>query len=191
MIDIHTHHPTSAVTISTIGLHPWQAATGTIPTEAEVEATEAVGEIGLDKACTVDFEQQKRVFEAQLRLAEKFRKPVVLHTVRAFEETMTILEKVKLKAVIFHGYIGSKEQAAKAVKKGYYLSFGARTDGSKKTIEALRSTPLENLFVETDEAPVSIEEIYGMIAKLRKVSIDELRQATRENHKLIFETQHE
>ena len=117
LIDIHTHRPTSAVTITAGGLHPWQAATGVIPSEAEILSADAVGEIGLDKACEVDFEQQRAVFEAQLRLAEQHKKPVVVHCVRAFEEVISALEKFTLKAVIFHGFIGSQEQAARAVKK--------------------------------------------------------------------------
>lgn len=186
LIDIHTHHPTSAITISAVGLHPWQAEGGTFPSREAVAAADAVGEIGLDRACKVDFECQRRVFEEQLRLAEEQQKAVVLHCVKAFEEMMTTLDKHTLCAVIFHGFIGSKEQAARAVKKGYYLSFGARTEGSKKTIEALRITPLDRLFVETDEAEVTIESMYQTIARLRDIEVEELKRATAANYKRIF-----
>ena len=186
LIDIHTHRPTSAVTITAVGLHPWQAEHGALPREEQIEAADAVGEIGLDKACGVDFEQQTAVFEAQLRLAEQYQKPVVLHCVRAFEEVMNALEKFALRTVIFHGFIGSREQAERAVKKGYYLSFGARTERSKKSIEALRATPLDRLFVETDDAETPIEEIYALVARLRGVEVEALAAATRQNHARIF-----
>ena len=186
LIDIHTHRPTSVVTITAVGLHPWQAATGVIPSEAEILSADAVGEIGLDKACEVDFEQQRAVFEAQLRLAEQYKKPVVVHCVRAFEEVISALEKFTLKAVIFHGFIGSQEQAARAVKKGYFLSFGARTERSKKTIEALRATPLDRLFVETDEADTPIAEMYALVARLRNTEIKELEEATSRNYERIL-----
>ena len=186
LIDIHTHRPTSAVTITAVGLHPWQAMAGVLPIEDQIRTTDAVGEIGLDKACGVDFEQQTAVFKAQLRLAEQYQKPVVLHCVRAFEEVMNALEKFTLKAVIFHGFIGSSEQAERAVKKGYYLSFGARTERSKKAIEALRATPLDRLFVESDEAETPIEEIYALVARLRGVEVEALAAATRQNHARIF-----
>ena len=186
LIDIHTHRPTSAVTITAVGLHPWQAEHGALPSEEQIEAADAVGEIGLDKACGVDFERQTAVFEAQLRLAEQYQKPVVLHCVRAFEEVMNALEKFAWRTVIFHGFIGSSEQAERAVKKGYYLSFGARTERSKKTIEALCATPLDLLFVETDEAETPIEEIYALVARLRGVEVEELAAATRQNHARIF-----
>lgn len=186
LIDIHTHRPTSAVTISAVGLHPWQAEGGTFPSREAVAAADAVGEIGLDRACGVDFETQKELFVKQLEMAERFEKPVVLHCVRAFEEVMTLLERHTLRAVLFHGFIGSREQASRAVKKGYYLSFGARTEGSNKTIEALRETPLERLFVETDEADTTIEAMYLTIARLRGVEVEELEEATAENYKRIF-----
>lgn len=186
LIDIHTHRPSSAVTLTTAGLHPWQAATGVIPSEAEILSADAVGEIGLDKACEVDFEQQRAVFEAQLRLAEQHKKPVVVHCVRAFEEVISALEKFTLKAVIFHGFIGSQEQAARAVKKGYFLSFGARTERSKKTIEALRATPLDRLFVETDEADTPIAEMYALVARLRNTEVEEIEEAASRNYERIL-----
>lgn len=186
LIDIHTHRPSSAVTLTTVGLHPWQAATGVIPSEAEILSADAVGEIGLDKACEVDFEQQRAVFEAQLRLAEQYKKPVVVHCVRAFEEVISALEKFTIKAVIFHGFIGSQEQAARAVKKRYFLSFGARTERSKKTIEALRATPLDRLFIETDEADTPIAEMYALVARLRNTEVEEIEEATSRNYERIL-----
>lgn len=186
LIDIHTHRATEAVTIRTVGVHPWHAAECSLPSAEEIMKADAVGEIGLDKACGVDFEMQRALFVKQLELAERFEKPVVLHCVRAFEEVMMLLEKHTLRAVLFHGFIGSREQASRAVKKGYYLSFGARTEGSNKTIEALRATPLERLFVETDEADTTIEAMYLTIARLRGTEVEKLEQATAENYKRIF-----
>lgn len=186
LIDIHTHRPTEAVTIRTVGVHPWHAVGGALPSAEEIMKADAVGEIGLDKACGVDFDMQKKLFMKQLELAERLEKPVVLHCVRAFEEVMTMLEKHTLRAVLFHGFIGSREQAERAVKKGYYLSFGARTEASKKTVEALRITPLERLFVETDEAETTIEAMYQTIARLRGITTAELEEATEGNYKRIF-----
>ena len=188
IVDIHTHNAqTHAQTIDTVGIHPWHASTGDI---AEVErlapSADAIGEIGLDYACNVPREKQMAVFRTQLALAERLEKPVVLHCVRAFEYIMVTLEKYRLKAVIFHGFIGSVEQAQRAVKQGYYISFGERTFRSPKTIEAMRATPLSQLFIETDESTTPIEEIYAKIAELRGISTKDLLAATEENfHKII------
>ena len=98
---------------------------------------------------------------------------------------MKAIADYRLKAVIFHGFIGSAEQAKRAVAQGYYLSFGERTLRSPKSIEAMRSTPLSHLFVETDESATPIEDIYAKIAELRGIRTRELLEATLTNfHKV-------
>lgn len=188
VVDIHTHNRQSnAQTIDTVGIHPWHAATGDISAvEEQASKIDAIGEIGLDFACDVPREKQIAIFRAQLSIAERLAKPVVLHCVRAFEEVMRVLRDYHLSAVIFHGFVGSKEQAQQAVNEGYYLSFGERTFRSAKSIEALRNTPLSHLFVESDESTTPIEEIYTKIAELRGISIAELTTATEKNFTLIF-----
>lgn len=188
IIDIHTHNPqTHAQTIDCVGIHPWHSPTGDIASvESAASTADAIGEIGLDFACDVGCETQIGVFQAQLAIAERLQKPVVLHCVRAFEYVMKMLQKHHLPAVIFHGFIGSKEQVQRAIDQGYYISFGERTFNSPKTIEALRSTPLSSLFVETDESTTPIEEIYEKIALLRGVSTTELTEATERNFNRIF-----
>ena len=186
--DIHTHNAqTEAQTIDTVGIHPWHAENADL---AEVErlapSVDAIGEIGLDFACDVPKEVQMAVFRAQLAIAEREEKAVVLHCVKAFEEVMKIVLEYRLKAVIFHGFIGSVEQAQRAVQQGFCLSFGERTFRSPKTIEALRSTPLSLLFIETDESTTPIEEIYEKIAELRGIPTTELITAIEENFNRIF-----
>ncbi len=186
--DIHTHNAqTHAQTIETVGIHPWHTLEADLSAvELTAVGVDAIGEIGLDFACDVPREEQMALFRVQLAIAERLKKAVVLHCVKAFEEVMKVLSEHRLQAVIFHGFIGSADQAQRAVRQGYYLSFGERTFRSNKTIEALRSTPLSNLFVETDESATPIEEIYEKIAELRGVSIAELMEATEENLKRIF-----
>ena len=188
ILDIHTHNAQAHTqTIETVGIHPWHALIGEV---AEVErlapSVDAVGEIGLDYACEVGHEEQAAVFRAQLAIAERLEKPVVLHCVRAFEDVIRIVSEYRLKAVIFHGFIGSIEQAQRAVRQGFYLSFGERTFRSPKSIKALRSTPLSHLFVESDESTTPIEEIYAKIAALRDIKVEELLLATEENFGRIF-----
>ena len=161
VVDIHTHNArTHAQTIVAVGIHPWHAAEGDISVvEREAECADAIGEIGLDFACDVERDAQERIFRAQLAIAERLGKPVVLHCVKAFEEVMKIVAEYPLRAVIFHGFIGSAEQAQRAISRGYYLSFGERTTHSPKSIKALRTTPLSQLFVESDESDTPIEDI--------------------------------
>ena len=58
------------------------------------------------------------------------------------------------------------------------------------TIEALRATPLDRLFVETDDSPIPIERILAQVADLRGVPPETLSQAVRTNYERLFGTQH-
>ncbi len=188
VVDIHTHNAQrNAQTIDTVGVHPWYADGGDISAiERSAAAVDAIGEIGLDFACDVLRDVQIEIFRAQLAIAERLEKPVVLHCVRAFEEVMRVLRDYHLSAVIFHGFIGSTAQAQRAVVQGYYLSFGERTFRSPKTIEAMRQMPLSRLFVESDESTSPIEEIYARIAELRGINTEALVEVTRANYERIF-----
>ena len=184
-IDIHTHHPTHFHREPQAeGRHPWDAELLT-PISIS-DNTKIIGEIGLDFACNVDRKKQEEVFRQQLTIAQSSNRPVVLHCVKAFEQIMKILDDYTLKAVIFHGFIGSPQQAASAIKKGYFISFGGRTKKSPKTIEALRSTPIDYIFAETDEGPDKIEDIYEMIASIKETTTDEIIDAIEKNYTRIF-----
>ena len=190
IINIHTHSPKQGeLTLSTIGIHPYNAADATtdsvLATERGAMSVDAIGEIGLDFSCDIDRKRQEVIFEAQLDIAQQHNKGVVLHCVRAFEPMMKILENYTLKFVIFHGFIGSVEQAQRAVKRGYYLSFGHRTFHSPKSIEALKATPVDRLFFETDECTIDIEEIYNRAAEILAVPRNILEYITQENFKHI------
>ncbi len=187
-VNIHTHRPTGRDTeIATAGVHPWDAGHGDIAaTEAAIGHIDAIGEIGLDYACKVERTAQQRIFEAQLELAERNGLPVILHCVRAFEPVMKTLAEYRLPAVIFHGFIGSREQMRQAVGAGYYLSFGERTFASPKTIEAMREIPKGRMFLETDDSPTGIAEIYRRSAEILGTDIETLKRTITENYNGIF-----
>ena len=191
-VNIHTHRPTGAgLELRTEGVHPWDADMQLVATLGErLSDAQAVGETGLDFVHGTSREVQTEALRAQLRLARERGLPVVLHCVRAFEPLMRELAACEPRAVIFHGFIGSPEQARQALAKGYFLSFGERTFSSPKTLAALRETPLSQLFLETDDSPVPIEEIYARAAEARGVPTEVLQRATLANYERIFETRH-
>lgn len=186
-IDIHTHCPTLRhVEPQAVGIHPWQAEKERF-LPSIFEGAVAIGEIGLDFACNVNREAQQQLFREQLREAERLGVPVILHCVKAFEPMMKILAERRLRAVIFHGFIGSVQQAKRAVERGYFLSFGEGAFRSPKTVEAMRMIPLTHLFAETDESDCPIEEVYRRIAEVRGASVEELQRQIEENYKRIFD----
>ena len=186
-VNIHTHRPTGRhIEPSAIGIHPWDAADGDLATvEQHIDSAMAVGEIGLDYLHG-HRERQEKLFIRQLAMAETHAKPVILHCVRAFEPTMRLLKGFRLPAVLFHGFIGSPQQAAQAVAAGYLLSFGMRSFASPRTVRAMRQTPPERLFLETDDDPAPIETVYARAAELLEMPLAKLRQTIYGNYRSIF-----
>lgn len=186
-IDIHTHNPREDVLSPTMaGIHPWQAdKENELPDLAQCDI---VGETGLDYACGVDREVQKRLFIEHLKGAVDTDKPIVLHVVRAVEDVLNILKDyLPIRGVIFHGFIGSWQQAERCIQRGYYLSFGARSLQSPKTREVIAKMPQNLLFCETDDnADITIEEIYRSVAEIRNTTAEELLKTIEENYKNLF-----
>ncbi len=186
-VNIHTHkNVENQTTILTVGVHPYDAETLSVESLQLDDSIDAIGEIGLDFACAVNREEQIKVFRAQLRIAERCSLPVVLHSVRAFEVVCKILGEYELAGVIFHGFIGSLQQAQYAVYRGYYLSFGHRTFASPKTLDALRNINIDNIFLETDDEPIAIEEIYKKVGEYRDENPEELREKIYKNYIKLF-----
>ena len=96
-INIHTHNPKpSEITISSIGIHPYDAEGATTDSMLAIErgagSVDAIGEIGLDYCCRADKAAQLLAFRVQLEIAQKAGKGVVIHCVKAFEDVMNILK---------------------------------------------------------------------------------------------------
>ena len=187
LVDIHTHNPRAGVLSPTMaGIHPWDAERN-LPMP-DFSACDIVGETGLDYAKEVSREAQQELFLRHLTAAEKLEKPVVLHVVKSFEDVMITLKKHRLQGVIFHGFIGSREQAQRAISEGYYLSFGDRSLRSPRTREVIATIPIEKLFCETDDnTEFSIEKIYQEVAALRAISHEELASEIEKNYRRLFD----
>lgn len=190
-VNIHTHRPTGcSIELRTWGIHPWLSdevdpAQLTLPLPPP-EGTQAAGEIGLDFARKIDRSRQEQLLHRQLAWAEAAALPVVLHCVRAFEPMLRILGGYRLRGVIFHGFIGSAQQAREALRRGYRLSFGPRTFDSPKTLHALRSMPPEAIFLETDDDPAAIETVYARTAEVLGMEIGPLREQIYRNYEKLF-----
>ena len=148
-----------------------------------------VGETGLDYVCEVDRELQKRLFREHLDGAARANKPVVLHVVKAIEDVLNILKSYStLRGILFHGFIGSWQQAQRCIERGYYLSFGPRSLRSSKTREVIAKMPLDLLFCETDaeQDKGDIEQVYSEVAQLRGINIEELKEWIEKNYKRLI-----
>lgn len=80
-----------------IGIHPWFIKVKTLNTQFTVLEEKiqhknclAIGECGLDKLTEVDFQTQKEVFVTQIQLSEKYKKPLIIHCVKAHQEIIEL-----------------------------------------------------------------------------------------------------
>lgn len=173
-----------------VGFHPYnvgkaneQETLDRVRMAVEHPRVLAIGEIGLDKSIEASMEDQQRIFEKQVKIAESANLPVILHAVRSFNELIAFMKaKQPVVPMIIHGYNGGVQMADELVKSGFMISFGqALTGEHSKIIEALQVVPVEKMFLETDEGDMDIRELYQFAAELKGVSLDHLRVQIFEN----------
>jgi len=159
-----------------VGFHPWMAnefsaeSFDLLEKWVKDERLVLLGECGLDKNSKIPINHQLAVFERQILLSELQKKPLLIHCVGCFNELFS-LKKIMNPSQqwIIHGFRGKAQLAVQAMNAGCALSFGEHFN-----IESVRCTPLDKLFVETDESALSIEEIYRKIAVAKGCQVADL-----------------
>ncbi len=161
----------------------------------------AIGEIGLDYHYGKENRlKQIDLFEKQLQLAEKYNKPVIVHSREATLDTIEILKKYKIKGVI-HSFSGSYETACIYLKMGFVLGInGVITFKNCNLKEVVKKLSLKDIVLETDSPYLTpmpdrgkrndstyIVVIAEYIANLKNVALDELAMETNGNIKKIFD----
>lgn len=184
----------AAIPFYSIGIHPWYIAEGRI--EADLKIIEeklqaqnclAIGECGLDKRIEIPLELQTSVFEKQLLLAEKYKKPVVIHCVAAFQEVMAIKKKMKVTVpMIIHGFSKNSQLAEQLIKDGFYLSFGKYLLRNPELKTVFQEIPNDRFFLETDTVEETIQEVYNLASKYKNLNDNELQDVISNNYKRVF-----
>jgi TatD DNase family protein len=209
--NIHTHKPTGAPDVTelvnvyqhfaaamqypacSVGIHPWylhdrESQLNELNKIALQPNVLAIGECGLDKVTKTSWELQLTIFRAQIDLAITLHKPLITHCVRAYHE-VTLELKAKHVAVpaIFHGFNKSEAVAQQLLGNGWYLSFGAALiDGHEQVARVLAAVPDDRFFLETDDADISINEIYAAAARIRNCTADAIILQQQHNFKTVF-----
>lgn len=148
----------------------------------------ALGECGLDKRSETPFEVQQSVFERQLALSEKHRKPVVIHCVAAFQELVEIKKRLKISVpIIVHGFSKKVELAKQLIDNGFYISFGKNLLRYPELELVFQSIPNDRFLLETDMIEEGIQEVYALAAKYKELELNELQKIVNKNYKAVFE----
>lgn len=210
-LNAHTHHLSNdstvlelynqfpnklnnSVKLFSIGIHPAYIKTSSIEEEIRLIKQNlsnknclAIGEIGLDKLCETDFKLQIEVFEQQLKIAEEFKIPVIIHSVRAYQEILQIRKKMKLTIpFMFHGFNKNEQLLHQILVQNCFVSFGKNLLYNKNLQIIFAKISASQFFLENDASEIPIKEIYAFAANLRKITIEELQLQQAENWKTIF-----
>ena len=160
----------------------------------------AIGEIGLDYYYTKENkEKQIKLLETQLKLAEKYQMPVIIHSRDATLDTLTTLKKYHVKGII-HSFSGSLETAREYIKMGYLIGInGVITFKNANIKDVIKELPLLSLVLETDSpyltpepyrgrqnSPAHILDIAKFVADLKNISLEDLANITNQNLDSMF-----
>ena len=123
-----------------------------------------MGEIGLDPTYCKSEDDTKRqtlVFETLLSLAEKYQKPVSIHSRKSLDDIFQIMTSYNTKHALLHWFDGSKKQLQKAMDMDFFVSYGPVMIYANDKQTLLRNTLESKILVETD-GPVRFSRCFEM-----------------------------
>ena len=162
----------------------------------------AIGEIGLDFYNDHhDKESQITLLIEQLKIAQKFDLPIILHVRKAHDEMTQLLKRYPVKGGVVHAFSGSQQQADNYIKQGMLFGIGGACTypQANRLRNMIAQLPLTSLVLETDapdmplsgqqgqpNSPENIRLIADTISELRQQDIVEIANTTTENCKRLF-----
>lgn len=175
--------------VPAFGLHPWYVS------EAKPDWPQRlaeflqrfpnalVGECGLDGLKNPDDEPQNSIFYRHICLAEQFKRPLIIHAVKA-QDWLENYWDLLPKKFVFHSYNGKREVLKKVIKAGGYVSFSASILKNKDAAELVQMVPADKILLETDGpyqgpdknsevTPLYLPELAGEIAALRGENVED------------------
>ncbi len=176
------------------GIHPWHTekvsledCCHSLEQVIQLKNMLAIGECGLDRSIVIDFALQEKYFRNQIKIADKYSKPLIIHCVRAQSDLIKLKKETRSTVPwIIHGYHGNHQTTISLIDHGFYFSLGETQLKMFSKHEIFRSIPLGRLFLETDNRETSIEKIYLLASETLKIDEEFLSQAIFNNFKTIF-----
>ena len=194
---------------ATAGVHPHDAAT--FDPDRDIpklrgfleSGAVAVGECGLDYHYdNSPRNAQRAAFSAQIALAQETKRPVIVHTRDAEDDTRAAIGDARSAGVVgvMHCYTGTQSLAEFAIEAGWYVSFsGIVTFKKWADDDLIRMVPRDRLLVESDSpylAPVPyrgkrnepawVPRTLSEVATVRGDDLQELGRATTANTQRLF-----
>lgn len=164
----------------------------------------AIGETGLDYyRLTEPLEWQRERFRTHIRAALVTGKPLIVHTRKAADDTLRLLEEEGAGAVggVMHCFTESVEVAERALALGFYISLSGIVTfkNAREVQEVARAVPLDRLLVETDSPylapvphrgkrnePAFVPHVAAQVAVLKGLDPAAVTAATTDNFLRLF-----
>lgn len=159
----------------------------------------AIGEVGMDYKETEDRIVQEKNFRKFISLAVLLDKPIVVHSRKAEEKCIEVLEEMGAKKVIMHCFSGKKKLVERIIANGWFLTVPTSVARSEQFQELVKTVPLPQLLCETDSPfmhpagydagkndPSNIVASYEKIAELKGLPIGEVEKEIEGNFEKLF-----
>lgn len=158
----------------------------------------AIGEVGMDFYWIKDEnKQQIENFEKILTLAETIQKPIIVHSRKAEQEILDLIESSNVKKVNMHAFGGNMQLVKRAVKRGIHFSINANIQKSSHTQALVQHVPLSLMLTETDSpylgpnkdeinTPLSVLHTIPEIAKIKGMDPLEVKNIIYNNYQKLF-----
>jgi len=200
---------------ASVGVHPDYEDTPEPTLEFLVETAlkhpkiVAIGETGLDyyrmgERSYESMEWQRERFRTHIRASLATKKPLIIHTRSASDDTIRILKEEGAHHIggVMHCFTESYEVAKAAMEMGFFISFsGIVTFKSAKELqETCKQVPLDRMLIETDSPylapipyrgktnePAWVAKVGEFIANLKGISIESLASQTSSNFYQCFQ----
>ena len=203
------------VVFAAIGYHPYEASHNqplslldTLLSFAR-ESIAAIGEIGLDyhlfkgEKAEGKKQEQKILFEEQLRLALKHNLPVIMHCRDAYEDFFRVIDTLpQIPRGVIHCFSGGLQEVREAQKKRLFVGIDGNITYSKQLQLIVPSIPIDMILLETDSPyltpiphrgtrnePKYIPLIAETVAQLLNTSRDDTEQTSAQNAQQLFTLQ--
>lgn len=175
---------------------------------ASLKKVIAIGETGLDYYRSKEqVSWQQDQFRLHIDLAKSLRKPLIIHTREAQQDTLRIMKEQQAYEIggVMHCFTENWDMAKAALDLGFYISIsGIVTFKNAKTVqEVAKQVPLDRLLIETDSPYLAPEPMRGQpnepafvrhtaayLAALRQVSLEEIAEQTTNNFFNLFKGAH-
>ncbi len=191
---------------ATIGLQPTFADKFTnadiIRPLLDANLVPAIGEVGLDYYWIKDESLRDRqliLFESCIQLANEYQLPLVIHSRKAEQQCLEVLENLATTPILLHSFEGNLELVNRAIDSGYLISIPTNVTRRRNRRKVATRAGLDNILLESDSpfcapsedihpnTPKSITQAAEKLSEVFECSIDEIASTTTKNTEEFYQ----